>query len=143
MEFNIIENATEHYVEDYDLFVELYNDNSVRVKDIRRLLGWNIKDYTKARKHALSVGDIEDRRIHLKILNSGRPPLPKRNPCYYNYNHSTGKYRVVKRMNGHLEFFGHYRNEKTAKAVVDFLKRNNWDRSKFEEVKDSIINEFG
>lgn len=141
MEFKIIENAPERYSENYDLFVELYN-KGVLVEEIRRILGWNIKDYNKARHHALDLGDIEDRRIRLKMLNNGRPSLPKRNPANYSFNHSVNKYRVVKTRNGKLEYFGQYSNEKTAQAVVLFLKSVDWDRSKFEKVKENIINEF-
>lgn len=68
MNFRVIENAPPNYLKKYDLFVELYNDG-VLVEDIRKQLGWSVKDYRKARKYALECRDIRDRRDMWKIFS--------------------------------------------------------------------------
>lgn len=71
MNFRIVENAPPDYLGKYDLFVDLYNEG-VLVEDIRRELGWSVKEYNRARKHALECKDITDRQNMLKGVSYRR-----------------------------------------------------------------------
>ena len=140
LNFKVIENSPPTYMEKYEEFVRLYNDERITVEDIRKRLGWTMKVYSDAREQALSEGLIVDRRTENMKKNKGRPRKAKFVPKYYTYKKRVGKFQVSKRYyhNGeyyNVNYYGFYRNERDAQKIVEELKKVNWDKSKLGEIQ--------
>ena len=143
VKYRIIENPNPAYYEKYDEFIELYNDRSITVDDIRRKLGWRTKVYNDARRQALREGKIIDRRSPKSIKNcKGRPVKPKYQPKYYYFARDVNKFIVKK--NYYIDkkevvvYFGRYDNEKVAQKVVEELKKVDWDKNELPNIKKKL-----
>ena len=142
VKFKIVENAPEKYLEHYEDFIFLYNNTSMKVKDICKKFDWNSKDYLKARNHALSKGEIISRKSFLvnkkKVKKSNRW-----SPDYYSRDRNTGKFRVIKKLNNECLYFGTYSDEDAAREVVKRLKQCDWNVEKYPQIKEDVIAKYG
>ncbi len=141
--FKIIENSPPVYMEKYEEFIELYNDKNITVEEIRQRLGWRTKVYNDARNKALEENRIIDRRSKNSIENcKGRPVKEKHIPKYYHYDRWYGKFVIVKKYYRDkkevVSYYGCYNNEKVAQAVVNELKKVDWDKSKLKDIKQKL-----
>jgi hypothetical protein len=143
--FRIVENHSEEYLDRYEEFIDLYNNSKLSVSDIRKHLGWSAKVYNRARGYAVSRGDLIDRRspIEIKVANSKRGKKHKRCPKYYSRNSYNSKFMVIKRMGDEYRYFGTYWSERTCQELVKILKDNDWSYDVFLKVKDKLIEEYG
>ncbi len=56
----------------------------------------------------------------------------------YYYNSCHERWIVSKVIDGKKTHFGSYRNEETAKRVVEELKKINWDKTQFWKIKTKL-----
>ena len=138
----VIENATPEYVKKYEEFVKLYNNPDIRVADIREQLGLNIKQYTLARKQALSEGLIKDRISVSKNKKVGRPKLKKKKHKHYSHSRS-GKFNVVKRFCEKGEevnvYCGTYDSEEQAMMVAEEMDKVGWDKKYLNKIREKVF----
>ena len=140
MKFEVKEDTAPRYSDKYEEFIELYNDKSVSVLEIRRMLDWSGNIFNQARDKAVS-----ENRIRLRS-NGGHKnkvkPL-KSVPKYYSQHIITGKYSVRKMINGRTVYFGSYDSEDTVKEVVKRLKQVDWDINEYPTIKRECIDKYG
>lgn len=143
--FKIVENAPPTYMEKYDKFVELYNDNSITVQDISKELGWSCNVFKQAKENALKEG-----KIKLRSPRSGRRRKKKREPPkHYSYSKKGRKFSVKKNVINEesgksvLVYYGSYISEKVAERVVCELKKVDWDKNELDKIHRKIKKEFG
>lgn len=127
VEFNIIEKSESYdeYYEDYPIFVELYNDKSITVKDIKKELNLSKSKYKNYLNKALDDGDVSSRDTHT-------------NPTYYTkYKNRYVVYHWDKNSSS-LVYFGVYRREVHARRVVEELKKVDWNKSCLKRIKQEL-----
>ena len=59
-------------------------------------------------------------------------------PKYYHYDKIWKRYRVKKSINGKRVSFGTYATEEEAQAIVEELKKHDWDREKLMSIRESL-----
>ena len=139
--FRIIENAPPKYMEKYDEFIDLYNNSSLTIEDIRKRLDWTCSVYNQARKKALSENKLNVRNPNYK---GGRSKNNiKNNPKYY-HRTKKGKYVVHKNFyNGRdivkSVYGGIYKYEWQAQKVVEEFKKVGWDESQLNNIKEKVV----
>lgn len=141
--FRVVENAPPAYTEKYEEFIELYNNHDVTVEDIRKELGFNIKQYNLARKRALSEGVIQDRRVASKNKRLGRPKTKKKREVKH-YSHTRhGKFNVVKRFykKGKVTdvYCGTYDSEEQAMMVAEKMREVGWDKKYLNQIREEVL----
>lgn len=57
---------------------------------------------------------------------------------YYSYDKIWKRYRVARRINGKRYSYGTYATEEEAQAVVEELKKVDWDRAQLQEIRDRL-----
>lgn len=127
VEFNIIEKSESYdeYYEDYPIFVELYNDKSITVKDIRNELNLSRSKYKNYLNKALDDGDVSSRDTRV-------------NPTYYTkYKNRYVVYHWDKNTSS-LVYFGVYRREFHARRVVEELEKVDWNKSCLKRIKQEL-----
>lgn len=145
VKFRIVENPQEEYLDKYEEFVDLYNENKWTIWEIQKHLGWSVKVYNRARAYAVSRGDLIDRRtpMEIEVANTRRCKKKKHAPKYYSMNSYNSKFTVMKRINGEYCYFGTYFSERTCQELVKVLKDNDWSYDVFLEVRDKLVKEYG
>lgn len=139
--FKIVENPMPVYLEKYEEFIELYNDKSITIREILKILGWSSKSFEMAKKNALAEGRIKLRR---PCTSWSKVKKIKKPPKYYSYDKNAKKYAVKKsvynRDTGRVGYvyYGLYSSEDVAKLIVEELKKVDWDKSKLEDIKLSV-----
>ena len=127
MNFNIIDGDND-YLQYTDAFAELYNDNNVKVNDIRERLQISRGVYRKLRRHCIQNG----------LIKSRRKPYKKRET----YKTNPKNYSQTRR--GDVEYFTvtknhkHYCNCKTAKEaeyIVSRLRECDWDKTELPRIR--------
>ena len=78
MKFNLIEGDPEDYWEKYEQFIKLYNDNQIKVTEIKKRLNLTNGEYRRYRRHAIKENrlDIDTRNPNYQSL-VGRPKKTK------------------------------------------------------------------
>ena len=114
--FNLIEAHGHDY--DYEKIREDYQNTNYSVEEIRE-------------KHNLSRGQWQGVIRRFKddnITLRGNRIIQHNTANFYSYDKKRGKYRIQKTINGDYAFYGYFDTEKEAKAAVELLKENNWDK---------------
>lgn len=120
--FRIVENSQPHYLENYERFIELYNDSDLTIKQIEKELGWNWNAYRRAKKRA-----VEENRLIPRCMNTDAKN--------YYCNDMYGYWYVKKTVNGKTHSFK-VANEKEAKALVGYLNEHGWSKKKAGEFRE-------
>ncbi len=142
--FRIVENAPPRYLEKYDEFVELYNDESYTVKEVMDKLDWSHRIFEQAKKQALDEGLIKLRKPYDRGVRRMRKIYK-----YYSFDKCSGKFAVKKSIFNEntgvseVVYYGLYANEEVVKRVVDELKKVDWDKGRLEDIKCRVKEEFG
>lgn len=145
LNFRIVENAPPSYMERYEEFIELYNDHSITVQEVSKILGWSVNVFEKAKHHALMEGRIELR----KPYNRHNSKKVKKPPKYYSYSKYGKKFCVKKyiydeeRKESALIYYGSYISERVAERVVSELKKVDWDKNELDGICRKIKKEYG
>ena len=124
VDFKIVEQSEsyEEYYDDYLLFVALYNDKNVTVKQIRKELNLSRNKYKHYLNKALEKGDVVNRNTHI-------------NPKYYTKHKN--KYVVYHwdKKSKCLVYYGTFRRECHARRVVEELEKVDWDKRYMDWIK--------
>lgn len=139
MKFNLIEGDPEDYWEKYEQFIKLYNNNEIKVTEIKKQLNLTNGEYRRYRRHAIKENrlDIDTRNPNYQSL-VGRPK--KQKPPVKNYSRSGGRFYVSKNINGERISFGGYSSERIAKQIVSKLKECNWDKTQLHRIQKEVMN---
>lgn len=132
MNFKVVEGELDTYWDNYEKFIELYNENSIPVKKIKEDLELSPKKYMRYRERA-----IEENRLN---FDTRQPIYTRKNNmgCYYKpkYYSKTkeGRFKVFKMLNGKSVNYGTYSSEDEAKMVVGELKKLDWDKKQLGNI---------
>ena len=93
-------------------------------------------------KYGLSTG--QSYRLRKQVVDEtgfkrGVRGRPMKEAKHYTYDKSLGKWRVGKRVNGEMVYYGYYPSENTAKMIVAELKKVNWDKNSLDEIKQKVM----
>lgn len=142
--FRIVENAPPIYIENYEEYIDLYNNSSLTVMEIINKLDWTQSTYKQARKQALK----ENRLIQRKIIKKTKPNKNKKikqksAPKHYSRT-IDGKFVVLKRFYKGKTLYrnvycGIYKTEAEAQEIVKEMKKVNWDESYLDEIKRKVV----
>ena len=138
MNFNIVD-GDNGYRELLPEFSKLYNDDYIPVTEIMDRLGLNMNTYRKLRRDAIEEDLVVPRRAKYKKKISY-----KINPKYISKAHR-GRfeyYRVVKRIDSKVLYFGYFKDYRQAERMVELLKENDWDISLRTKLKEQVLREW-
>ena len=138
MNFNIVD-GDNGYRELLPEFSKLYNDDYIPVTEIMDRLGLNMNTYRKLRRDAIEEDLVIPRRAKYKKKISY-----KINPKYISKAHR-GRfeyYRVVKRIDSKVLYFGYFKDYRQAERMVELLKENDWDISLRTKLKEQVLREW-
>jgi hypothetical protein len=57
---------------------------------------------------------------------------------YIYYNKKRNNYRIIKRINGELEYFGSFRTKKEALEELKIIQQANWDFNEYIELTTGV-----
>ena len=111
----------------------VYHDKriAVLVRDMLLMYGWNIENMTWIEDTAIMTIEMID---NYQYTMFGKTTLEdiiyiETSDKVQGINKTkSGKYSVVKAVNGKVTYFGTYATEEKAVEVIEFLKDNNWDK---------------
>ena len=105
---------------DYAKFVVDYNNPNITAHDVRRINNLNAKQYSRIRAKAVKNGDI--------------PPVRHMNKTNAKFYIKTKYgYQVQKTINGEKTIIGNFKEEKTAKKIVEKCKEHNWQINEIQK----------
>lgn len=138
MNFTVID-GDQNYRNKLGDFVDLYNNRSIPVTQIKRLLSLGTNEYRKLRRDAIEEGLIT---LRTKPYHTKKETY-KTNPRYVSKStHGNLEYYIVtKTINGKHVFYGSFKDIRQADRMVELLKECDWDRSKRKELKEQVLNE--
>lgn len=113
----IVENPTPEFMNQYDNFLDAYNNPLISAKDVETKVGVNHHQYLKLRKAAIKNNDIPGTTRERYYENSK----------YYRKNPVTGYYEVIKTTNNQTTFIGSFRTENIAQYIVYECLKANWN----------------
>ena len=138
MNFNIVDGDND-YLDLLPEFAELYNNKDIPASKIPEMLGVTRPTYRKLRRDALEE-DLITLRHKPKRKRETYKTAPK------NYSHQVCKgieyYHVQKRIDGKLLHFATFKDARQAERMVELLRECDWDRSKVDELKARVMEEF-
>ena len=106
----------------YTDFVRDYNNMNLTGHDVRRIHGLNSKQYSNLRNEALNNGDIPEHRLR------------NYEGAKYYHKLQNGNLRVKKVFGDETIYIGDFKDETTAKIIVESCKNVDWDVDKVSDV---------
>ena len=110
----------------YNVFVDLYNNTKLKLYEIANHMDISLPLLNRLRKEAEKNGDIS------------RLPQRSEYDYFYKCNDGSGKYVVLKKIDGKMIYFGRYGSEDEAKKIVEELKKVDWDKSQLKRIKEWV-----
>ena len=134
MNFHIIDgyDELEKYEED---FIQAYNDPTIPATSIPSKLGLTINEYNRLRNQLHEDGKIELRRR----IRQRNPKRLKKNKCYSLTRTGWFTYYQIVR---NRKYYGTVKTEKQAKKMVELMEKVDWDKSKFNEIKAYVTENY-
>lgn len=118
--FRIIENQPSKWEEKYEEFIDLYENSTLSVMDIRNRLGLSSKQFAKARDKAKREGKITLRN--------------ERRAKQYYFNKQNKKWYIYKQNNKKLLTW-QVSSEDEAIQMRDYLDEHGWTNENVEEFR--------
>lgn len=127
MNFKIVEGTNRDYWDNYEEFIQLYNENKIPVKQIKETLQLTNSKYTQYKEKA-----IEENR-----LNKRTPVYQKGEKFTYpKYYHKNGQHQfIISKNDGEKTIhYGSYEDENITKKIVEKLKHAEWDKKELPRI---------